>query len=383
MTRVLVVRGHQATPWELRPWELLPGRFDVRFLLSSRNAYDVGSLELSAVPARTLRGVLPRLGLLDMAVEAVGDRYLAPERAFAEADIVHAEELSYWFAGQAAAFKPKLGYRLVITVWETLPLLNTLRTRRARRVREQVLEHADLILAATERAREALLLEGVERGRIEVSYPGIDVDRFASTNPPDEHVILSPGRLVWEKGHYDVIRAVAAIDRRLVSPGPAPRLLLVGSGPERERLLAYAAELGLRDRVEARVAESYDEMPELYARSSGLVLASLPAAVGLYPGDVRRLFWEEQFGMVLAEGMAAGLPILASSSGAIPEVCGPSADYFSPGDWMAIARLLAKGPLSRPPGARVEHPQALVARYSLQAAAGRLASAYDRVAAAS
>jgi glycosyltransferase involved in cell wall biosynthesis len=381
MTRVLVVRGHQATPWELRPWELLPERFDVRYLLSSRNAFQVDSIALPTTPARTLRGVLPRGRVGDLVAHAIGDRYLAPEQAFADADVVHAEELSYWFAAQAAESKPSLGYRLVLTVWETLPLLRTLRSRHARRHRELALERTDLFLAATERARHGLVLEGVDPDRIQVAYPGVDVDRFAAAERATsvgEHVIVSPGRLVWEKGHQDVIRALAAIERGLVPSEVKARLVIVGAGPEEARLRAHAAELGLADRVEFR-SMPYEAMPALYAGASALVLASLATGVGLYPGDVRRLFWEEQFGMVLAEGMAAGLSILASTSGAIPEVGGDSVEYFAPGDWLGLARLLAEGPLSRPPGERVRHAQALVERYSARAAANRLAAAYDQL----
>ena len=200
------------------------------------------SIELPGVPARTLRGALPRGRLGELAALALGDRYLSPERVFADTDVVHAEELSYWFAGQAAAHKEKLGYRLVLTVWETIPLLATLRNGRARRQRELGLAQTDLFLAASERARDALLLEGVEPDRIVVAYPGIDTERFAAAAPPDavsEHVILSPGRLVWEKGHQDVLRAVAALDRGIATlpEGSRPKLLVVGSGPEGDRLL--------------------------------------------------------------------------------------------------------------------------------------------------
>jgi glycosyltransferase involved in cell wall biosynthesis len=89
--------------------------------------------------------------------------------------------------------------------------------------------------------------------------------------------------------------------------------------------------------------------------------------------------WEEQFGMVLAEAMAASVPIVASSSGAIPEVTGGRATLFSPGDWLGLARALAEGPLSAPPGTPRQHDPELVARYSVRAAAERLASAYEAV----
>ena len=96
-------------------------------------------------------------------------------------------------------------------------------------------------------------------------------------------------------------------------------------------------------------------------------------------GSLPTPLWEEQFGMVLAEAMAAGVPVLASSSGAIPEVLGPGGQLFAPGDWVELARLLAAGPLAGAPGARVEHDPELVRRYSLEAAAERLRAAYRRV----
>lgn len=375
MTRVLIVRGQLATPWELAPWTELPDRFDVSYLLTRSNSFDTGALSLRAEPVRSLRDWLPRGVIGNAAATLVGDRYLSADAAFAGADIVHAEELSYWFAAEAARHKREHGFKLVQTVWETLPFLDAYRNRLARQHRKAVLEQTDLFLPATERAREALLLEGVAEDRMVVCPPGIDVGRFgvAAPVPPDEHVILSPGRLVWEKGHQDVLRAVALLARR----GVRARVRIVGRGGEEGRLRAYAAELGIGDRVEIG-ALGYDAMPGAFAEASCMVLASLPSATAqLHPFDVPHAFWEEQFGMVLAEAMAAGLDILAAESGAIPEVLAGEGTLFASGDWPALARLLADGPLSRPPGERVGYPGALVERYSTTAAAERLAAAYD------
>ena len=388
-TRVLIVRGHLVNPWELRPWALLPDRFDVACLVTGSNAFDTADVPLRQIPVRARRDLLPRGRLGDVAMGVFGDRYRGADEELAGADVVHAAELSFWFAGEAARLKRRHGYKLVLTVWETIPFLSTYRNRFARTYRERTLAEADLFLAATERAREALLLEGVDPGRIEVCYPGIDLGRFSGASrpqpPPAEHVVVSPGRLVWEKGHQDVMRALAAIGRGLVDApaGVRPRLLLVGSGPEEARLRAYAQELGIGDAVEV-TSVPYEEMPAVYASASCMVLASLATASGgFYLGDVPRFFWEEQFGLVLAEALAAGLPIAASRSGAIPEVCGDAAEYFLPGDWLGLARVLANGPLSRPPAERAEHPAELVRRYSTEAMAERLTGVYDRLTASS
>jgi glycosyltransferase involved in cell wall biosynthesis len=382
--RILLARGYQVTPWELRPWELLPtNRFEVGYLRLERNWFDDTALSLRRFPVKAVSAYLPkgRVGML--ATGVTGDRYVDADEAFAWADVVHAAELSYWFAADAARRKPRNRYKLALTVWETIPFLHVYRNRYARVYRRETLAATDLFLPATERARQALLLEGVERGRTEVVYPGIDVERFADAPrpdpPPEEHVVVSPGRLVWEKGHQDVMRALAALRRGMVGQPQAFRLLVVGAGPEQERLERYAAELGIAEDVEFR-AVPYEAMPQVFAGASCMVLASLATASGGYVlGDIPRFFWEEQFGLVLAEAMAARLPIVASQSGAIPEVCGEAADYFLPGDWLGLARRLAEGPLSKPPGERADIRTELVGRYSIESAAERLADVYDRI----
>lgn len=384
-TRVVIVRGHQATPWELKPWELLPERFDVRLLTTRSNAFGLGGLRLESLQIRSVRDFVPGGHVADLAVHALGDRYLRLDERLAGADIVHAEELSYWFAAEAARAKGAGGFKLALTVWETLPLLESYRNPAARRHRRIVLEHADLFLAITERARASLLLEGVPDERVVVSPPGIETERFraSSTSSGEEHVVLSVGRLVWGKGHQDLIRALAVLRRGIVRAPERPvRLVLVGTGPERARLESYARELGVADAVEFREA-SYETMPALYAEGSCLVLASLPGAgCALGPSGLPRCFSDEQFGMVLAEAMAAGLPIIATTTGAIPEVLEGHGVLVAPGDWLGLAHALAENVLSRPPGTRVEHDSELVARYSCAAAAERLAAAYDRLTAA-
>lgn len=74
MPRVLIVRGRLVTPWELRPWGELPGRFDVSYLLTGSNEFDARSLPLRPEPVTSVRDRLPpgMLGALASCTTASG-----------------------------------------------------------------------------------------------------------------------------------------------------------------------------------------------------------------------------------------------------------------------------------------------------------------------
>lgn len=182
MPRVLIVRGHQATQWELRPWRELPERFEVAFLLTGSNRFALPE-GLRPVRVRALRDLLPGGAVGELGAKALGDRYLSAEAAFASADIVHAEELSYWFAAEAARRKRRHGFKLAQTAWETLPLMVAYRNRHARHYRESVLAETDLFLPATERAAQALRLEGVAPERMTICPPGSTWSASPSRRP--------------------------------------------------------------------------------------------------------------------------------------------------------------------------------------------------------
>ncbi len=372
--RVVLLRGHHANVWDLRPWELLLDEFDVRVLVTGSNLHQTEGLGLPIEQVRTPRDVLPGSGrITGGAAYALGERYLGLDEHLRGADIVHAAELATWYAAQAAALRDREGFRLLLTVWETIAFREAYRWRRERAYRRAVLAAGDRYLATTGRARAALLLEGVPQERIGVCPPGIDLDRFArgaeAAGGPaagSGHTILSAGRLVWEKGHQDVLRAFAALRLGIdAPPRDDVRLLIVGDGPERAKLERYAAELGVAAHTEFRRTVPYDEMPALYAAASALVLASIPTPT-----------WEEQFGMVLVEAMACGTPVIACGSGAIPEVVGDAGTLVTPGDWRGLADALRAGPLAGAPGARSGVGTERLEQYSAAALADRLRAAY-------
>ena len=368
--RVVLLRGHHANVWDLRPWERLRDEYDIAVLVTGSNVHQVAGLDLEIVPVRTPRDALPGTHVAGAAAYAVGERYRDLETHLAGADIVHAAEIGTWFAAQAAGLRSDMGFGLALTVWETIAGRSTYRWPRERAYRKRVLPATDHFLPVTERARDGLLLEGVAPERMTVCPPGIDLDHFASAPPQPRatHRILSAGRLVWEKGHQDVLRAFAALHRVLGGTGHLDvELLVVGDGPERKRLERYARELGIADKAEFRHTVPYDDMPALYASASALVLASLPTRG-----------WEEQFGMVLVEALAARTPVIACSTGAIPEVLGGDGTLVPARDWLGIAQAMADA-VGGPPAARVEVDRARLERFSSAAAARRLRAVYGEM----
>jgi glycosyltransferase involved in cell wall biosynthesis len=116
----------------------------------------------------------------------------------------------------------------------------------------------------------------------------------------DEAVILAVGRVSQEKGHADLIRAAAALSG--MSGVPHFRVVLVGDGPERERLAQLAAQLGIEKRM-AFAGFQRDTKP-YYAMAT---LVAVPS-------------YSEGSPNVVLEAMAAGLPIAANAVGGVPEI---------------------------------------------------------------
>ena len=176
-----------------------------------------------------------------------------------------------------------------------------------------------------------------------VITPGVDVDRFtpgppASTRP---RTVVYVGRMLRassEKGIDVLLRAFVSLAEL-----PDVRLKLVGGGDALPDHVALAEQLGITDRVEFT-----GEIPD-----ADLVTAMQNAAVLVLPS----LSEVECFGMVLAEAMACGTPVVGSDVGGIPHVIAPGATglLVPPGDTDALAaacrRLLRDGDLADRMGA--------------------------------
>lgn len=180
-----------------------------------------------------------------------------------------------------------------------------------------------VIVALSEHERDAGLEARVGReAQYRVIRNGVELERFAVSPEPSSRTILFIGRLDPPKRPDLALRAFA----RTTATFPDAELLVVGDGVlagESERL---AQELGLGDRV--RFLGSRDDVPELLAQAACVLLAS----------DY------ESSPLAVVEGMAAGLPVVASDAAGIGELVEDGrTGYLAPaGDADGLAAALER-----------------------------------------
>jgi glycosyltransferase involved in cell wall biosynthesis len=150
---------------------------------------------------------------------------------------------------------------------------------------------------------------------------GVDICRFSPrpvTTDGTRFMVGYVGRLTRQKGVDVLVAALAGEDPW--------ELLVAGDGPERPRLEALASTHAVRATFLGPVP--HDQLPALYQRLDVVVVPSRPAHV------------LEQFGRVVVEGMASGVPVVASALGALPEVVGDAGVLVPPDDVEALAGAL-------------------------------------------
>ncbi len=237
--------------------------------------------------------------------------------------ILHIEEEPYNLATlQATWHAQRIGARCVFFTWQNLPHPYPFPFSTMERY---VLDRADCAIAGTQGAIDVLRGKGYRKEVDLIPQFGVDETIYRPAESPAArrpYTIGYVGRLVPEKGVNLLIRAVS----RLRESG---RLLILGDGPDAPNLLRLVERRGLRGRVRFEPSIPSAQMPAHYHRLDLLVL----------PSRSRRR-WTEQFGRVLIEAMACGVPVIGSDAGAIPEVVGEAGLTFPDGDVQALTERI-------------------------------------------
>lgn len=227
-------------------------------------------------------------------------------------DILHIHGNKTALVGRPAAYFANVRH-VVVTVHNFLIFQNAVWPVRAVAgfIERLLARGTDKIIAVSDSLKENLVkIEHIDPAKIVVIHNGLDIDERRSWRAPqprlrgpmglsaDDFVVAAIGRLVGWKGHDVLIEAA----RELIKAKPRTRVLIAGDGERKPALAQLIADRNLEKHV-FLLGHVVDPKP-LLAAADMFVLPSI----------------NEPFGLVVLEAMAAGLPIVATAGGGVPEI---------------------------------------------------------------
>jgi glycosyltransferase involved in cell wall biosynthesis len=192
----------------------------------------------------------------------------------------------------------------------------------------------DHVVANCEAVRQRVLAAGVPASRVSLVHEGIDLvpwqgilaqrdaARRALGIDPAASVVSCAASLRPRKGQRVLIDAFVEVAARV----PASVLFLAGEGTDRAKLRAHADARGLGDRV--RLPGAVRPVQQLYAASDVVCIPS----------------FHEGLSNACLEASAAGLPLVVTSVGGLPEIVehGVTGDVVPPGEVAALSTALVR-----------------------------------------
>ncbi len=188
-------------------------------------------------------------------------------------------------------------------------------------------ERADLIVVPSTFAKASFVQSGVSHTKVVVVPYGVNLDTFCpiAREARNFFEVLYVGGLSWRKGAYDLVEAFEALEH------PNKRLTIVGniSGDIKSALSVKLSAPNIR--VMGSVPQN--RLKQFFGNSDVLVLPSI----------------DEGFGLVLAEALACGCPIIATTNTGAPDLITNGVEGFivpirSPGIITERLQMLAEDP---------------------------------------
>ena len=216
-----------------------------------------------------------------------------------DADVIHAQAFQSVLPGVVA----KIARRIpLVSTWHTSHFLKRAADPFWKPIFRRLLSWSDFNLAAS--AEIADVAEGLAPGvAVEALTNGVETDVFRRCEPSlpaaTRRRIIVPRRLFEKNGVEFFLRAMP-----LIAESVDVEAVIVGDGPERQKLEALATSLALGERVQFLGARRHDEMPGLLSSAELAVFPSLMEATSV----------------AALESMACELPVAASEVGGLPEI---------------------------------------------------------------
>jgi glycosyltransferase involved in cell wall biosynthesis len=230
-------------------------------------------------------------------------------------------------------FRPKT--KFLLTLQEGDPLEHyAKRAGRFNFLHRKIFERADAVQAISRFLADWAVKMGF-KGMPEVIPNGVDIEKFGHQTSDDgrrekrasygfgddDIVLVTASRLSLKNGVDDLIRALTHLPSNY-------KCLIAGDGEDREKLRVLTEKKGLSDRVVFLGNRSHDELPEILRSADIFVRASL----------------SEGLGNSFLEAMMAGLPVIGTPVGGIPDFLldGETGVFCEPRDPASIARSAAR-----------------------------------------
>ncbi len=338
--KIGIVLDNKVNKWALQRFEPLADKYDITVFVGQKNDFDVSSIELKKIFLSHSKETVLALKNPSTAYKRIvrppykrmDFYYFSLQQYLGEMDIIYSCDMTR-SAYTLASLKEKYNYKLILSWWENIPYRSAF-DNKMDFYKQFVMDKVDLFLPFTNKAKMALQIEGVAEEMIKVIYPGVDLERFKPGKKPFElmtkfnipessFVILYIGKLVSWKGVHNLIYMAKILQRKGIKDFT---IAVAGKGSQKETMKKIMKDSGTKEHFRFLDFVSYDEIPDIHRMADVMVLPSYPV-----------MYWQEQFGMVLAEAMASGTPVISTLSGSIPEVVGDAAVLIPPGDYESLA----------------------------------------------